>query len=203
MTYRPRDGVSRCRSGACRSNNDRSFREVIAAADFHGSGSTVRHGDTAFLLAIRNSVRSKGRLALTLGLLATAEPLFMTSINVRSAWQRNLTEASAERHFDLELQFARGQAEAAVLATVSAVPGVRRVEPWSIAAASRARGDGLRIDRTYPDGGHGSLQLQAVPHDSAFLTPTTIAGHWLDALDSGEAALQRAGAIDVPCAADR
>jgi putative ABC transport system permease protein len=146
-------------------------------------------GDTAFLLAIRNSFRSKGRLALTLGLLATAGALFMTSINVQSAWQRNLTEADAERHFDVEIQFARAQSEAAVLAIVSAVPGVRRVEPWSAAAASRERTDGLSIVRTYPDGGHGSLQLQAVPRDSAFLSPTVIAGHWLDALDADEAVL--------------
>jgi putative ABC transport system permease protein len=144
-------------------------------------------GDIAFLLAVRNSVRGKGRLVLTLGLLATAGALFMTSINVSSAWQRNRTEASAERHFSVEIQFARTQSEAAVLAIVSGVPGVRRVEPWSAAAASRARADGFGIVRTYPDGGHGSLQLQAVPRKSAFLNPTVIAGRWLDEIEADAA----------------
>jgi putative ABC transport system permease protein len=139
--------------------------------------------DPAFVLAIRNTARRKSRLALTLGLLATAGAMFMTSLNVKAAWQRNLTQAGAERHFDAEFQFAHAQPEAA-LATVSAVPGVRRVEPWSVEAASRARPDGLRIVRTYPDGGHGSLRLQAVPRESAFLSPTVIAGHWLSALDT-------------------
>lgn len=140
--------------------------------------------DPAFVLAIRNTVRRKSRLALTLGLLATAGAMFMTSLNVKAAWQRNLAEASLERHFDAEFRFAHAQREADVLATVSAVPGVRRVEPWSDQAASLARPDGLRIVRTYPDGGHGSLRLQAVPGESTFLSPRIIAGHWLSALDT-------------------
>lgn len=89
-----------------------------------------------------------------------------------------------ERHFDTELQFAHTQPEGTVVATVSGVPGVRRVEPWSVEAASLARPDGLRIVRTYPDGGHGSLRLQAVPRQSAFLSPRIIAGHWLSTFNS-------------------
>jgi putative ABC transport system permease protein len=120
-------------------------------------------GDTAFILAIRNSFRSKSRLALTIGLLATAGALFMTSLNVRSAWQRNLAEAAVERHFDAEFRFASPQQETAVSTVLAALPAIRRLEPWSAEAVARARPDGLSIVRTYPDGGHGSLQLQAVP----------------------------------------
>ncbi len=140
--------------------------------------------DPAFVIAIRSTVRRKSRLALTLGLLAAAGAMFITSLNVKAAWKRNLTQAGLERRFDAEFLFEHAQPEAVVLATVSAVPGVRRVEPWSLEAASCARPDGLRIVRTYPDGGHGSLRLQAVPRDSAFLSPTMIAGHWLSALDT-------------------
>jgi putative ABC transport system permease protein len=115
--------------------------------------------------------------------------MFMTSLNVKAAWERNLTEAAMERHFDAEFRFARLQPADAVMATVASVPGVRRVEPWSVEPASLARADGLRVVRTQPDGGHGSLSLQAVPRDSAFLTPRVAAGRWLHAIDPEGAVL--------------
>jgi putative ABC transport system permease protein len=146
-------------------------------------------GGTAFTLAIRNSVRSKSRLALTIGLLAAAGALFMTSLNVRSAWQRNLEEAAVERHFDAEFRFANPQPVAAASAALAALPGILHIEPWSAEAVSRARPDGLSIVRTYPDGGHGSLQLQAVPGQSAFVQPALIAGHWLAAAAADGAVL--------------
>jgi putative ABC transport system permease protein len=153
--------------------------------------SRLSRRDPAFVLAIRDTVRRKSRLAFTLGLLATAGAMFMTSLNVKAAWQRNLTDAGVERHFDAEFEFAHAQSVPDVLATVSAVPGVRRVEPWSIEATSLARPDGLRIVRTYPDGGHGSVYLQAVLRESAFLSPTVIAGHWLNALDTDGAVVNQ------------
>jgi putative ABC transport system permease protein len=151
--------------------------------------SRLSTGNAESLIVIRNSVRRQGRLALTLGLLAIAGAMFITSLNVKAAWQRNLTEASFERHFDVEVQFSHPLPQAAVLAIVSAVPGVRRVEPWSAAAVSLARADRLRIVTTYPDGGHGSLALEAVPQESAFMNPAVVAGHWLDAINTGGAVL--------------
>ena len=164
--------------------------------------SRLARQDPSLVLAIRNSVRHRSRLALTLGLLATAGAMFITSLNVRAAWQRNLVEAGMERHFDVQFQFAHPQPKTDVLATVSIVPGVRRVEPWSIESTSLARPDGFRIVRTYPDGGHGSLSLQAVPRDSEFLSPQVIAGHWLNAPDTdgvvvNEQALSRLPGVSI------
>jgi putative ABC transport system permease protein len=141
-------------------------------------------GNIGFLLVLRSSVRRMSRLAFTLGLLAAAGAMFMTSLNVKAAWQRNLTEARAERHFDAEIRFASAQPMAAVLTSVAAEPGVRQVETWSDEAAALARADGLRIVTTYPDGGHGALRLQGVPARSAFLSPVVVAGRWLNAADA-------------------
>ena len=81
----------------------------------------------------------------------------------------------------------RSQPEGAVLATVAAAPGVRRVEPWSVAAATPARADGLHIVETHADGGHGSLTLQAVPRASTFLGPRVVAGQRLGTPESDAA----------------
>jgi putative ABC transport system permease protein len=141
--------------------------------------SFVTSRDPALTLAIRNSVRRKLRLVLTLGLLAAAGALFMTSINVKAAWERGLAVAAAERPFDAEIQLVRPSPAAAVSAAVSAVPGVRRVELFSDEPAALARLDGLHIVRTFPDGGHGSLRVDALPWASAFVKPNVIEGRWL------------------------
>jgi putative ABC transport system permease protein len=144
-----------------------------------GWASRVTSRDPAFTLAIRNSVRRKARLVLTLGLLATAGALFMTSLNIKAAWERGLSAAAAERPFDGEIQFVRPSPAAAVAAAVSAVPGVARVEPFSDEPAALTRYDGLNIVRTFPDGGHGSLRVDSLPWASAFVKPNVIAGRWL------------------------
>jgi putative ABC transport system permease protein len=148
--------------------------------------------DPALTLAVRNSVRRKTRLALTLGLLATAGALFMTSLNIKTAWKQNLVDAAAERHFDCELHFVQPVSAAAVLAMVSAVPGVLRVEPFSDESAALVRPDGLDIVRTFPDGGHGSLRVNSLPWRSAFVKPDVIDGQWLspDDLDGAIVNLQ-------------
>ena len=135
--------------------------------------------DPALTLAVRNSVRRKTRLALTLALLATAGALFMTSLNIKSAWNQDLVDAAAERHCDTELQFVQPVSAAAVVAVVSAVPGVRRVEPFSDESAALARPDGLYIVRTFPDGGHGSLRVDSLPSRSAFVKANVVEGQWL------------------------
>src|SRR6266508_458655 len=44
--------------------------------------------DNTLLLALRNTFRRRGRLILTLSLLAAAGGMFMTGINVKTAWDR-------------------------------------------------------------------------------------------------------------------
>ena len=133
----------------------------------------------AISLALRNCTRRKARVALSVSLLGVAGALFMASFNVLYAWRNNLADARIERHYDLEVEFGQQAATAHAIATALSARGVKRAEAFSDQAAALARADGLTITRTFPDGGHGSLRLTAVPPDSAFLTPVLTAGHWL------------------------
>jgi putative ABC transport system permease protein len=145
--------------------------------------SSVFHRFPIITLAVRNSVRRKARLALSLGLMAAAGALFITSINILSGWKQGLISAQAERHYDIEIQLSTPQSVAALRTMVSRVSGVRTVEVFDDEAAAIRRGDDLTITRTFPDGEHGSLILDAVPADSAFVSPHLIAGHWLTSAD--------------------
>lgn len=140
--------------------------------------------DRTLLLSIRNTFRRRGRLMLTLGLLSAAGAMFLTALNVRSAWERNLADAASDRRYDLEVRLNRPHPEGKVLAVISGVPGVQKVESWDIDPAAVNRPDGLEIARTYPDRGHGSFTLRSVPPESRMIELTLLSGRWLQPGDS-------------------
>jgi putative ABC transport system permease protein len=145
----------------------------------------------AVTLAVRNGVRRKTRLALTIGLLATAGALFITSMNILAAWKQNLIDARIDRHVDIEIRFAKPQPAEAVIANVTAIAGVKHVEAFAEDAAAVTRSDGLNITRTFPDGGHGSLSVHAIPATSQFITPSLISGRWIEPGNLGKTVINQ------------
>jgi putative ABC transport system permease protein len=144
----------------------------------------IRGLDRTLILALRNTFRRRGRLLLTLSLLAAAGGMFLTSLNVKTAWEQNLTDAASDRHYDLEIRLNRPEIEEKVLAIVANVPGVQQVETWNIVPAAAHRPDGLQIVRTYPDGGHGSFNIRSVPFESKMVQLTQQSGRWLQQGDT-------------------
>jgi putative ABC transport system permease protein len=130
-------------------------------------------------------------LLLTLSLLAAAGGMFMTSLNVKTAWEQNLTNAASDRHYDLEIRLNRPETEEKVLAIVANVPGVQQVETWNIVPAAANRPDGLQIVRTYPDGGHGSFNIRSVPVGSKMIQLTQQSGRWLQQGDTDAVVLNQ------------
>jgi putative ABC transport system permease protein len=123
----------------------------------------IRGLDRTLLLSIRNAFRQRGRLVLTLGLLASAGGMFVASTSVQTAWDYFVSASAHDRDYDLELQLNGYAPTSDVLNLVSNVRGVAKVEPWSVTPAAIARADGLTVVRTYPDGGHASLDFRAMP----------------------------------------
>lgn len=138
-------------------------RQVFGAGRFDVSLTRLKGIDRTLILAIRNTFRRRGRLVLTLMLLAAAGAMFLASLSVQKAWGQFIAASAQDRDHDLELRLDRPAPTAALLAIVAGAPGVRKVEPWSVASAAATRPDGLAVVRTYPDGGHGSLAFQSLP----------------------------------------
>ena len=164
-------------------NDFGSSRNTSSPRWFDALLETLRF-DRTLILAIRNTFRRKGRLILTLGLLAAAGGMFMTSLNVKAAWEQALIEAANSRHYDLEIRFNRPASENTTLKIISSVPGVQAVEAWNNSPAALARADGLDIVRTYPDGGHASFTLRSMPLKTQFVQLTMITGRWLETSDT-------------------
>lgn len=144
----------------------------------------IRGLDRTLLLALRNTFRRRGRLLLTLGLLAAAGGMFMTSLNVKTAWEYYIKDAASNRHYDLEIRLNRPEPEKKIINIISSIPGVQQAEAWNIAPAAVNRPDGLDIVRTYPDGGHGSFTMRSVPPGSKMVQSPLMSGRWLQQGDT-------------------
>jgi len=145
--------------------------------------------DRSLLMALRNSVRRRSRLLLTVGLLGTAGAMYQSSLNVRAASEQHLVDAAADRHYDIETVLVRPAAPAQVAGVLAALPEVALAEPWRRRSAARERADGLEIERVYPDGAHGTLAVLAVPEPNATLRLAMLDGHWLAPGEQGTAVL--------------
>lgn len=158
----------------------------------------IRGLDRILLMSIRNAFRRYGRLILTLSLLTSAGAMFMTSLNVKLAWERNLADAAVDRRHDLEIRLNHPELEQQILDAVRAISGVESVEAWNVAPAAVARADGLNIVRTYPDGGHGSFSLRSVPLRSSMVNLTLLEGRWLQPGDTDAVVLNHVAHSLVP-----
>ena len=166
-------------------------RSVRAALDDHGAGNElsvvarlaahVNTGGIASTLALRNSLRRRTRLLLTLALLASAGAMLETSLALRAAWTDNVARAAQQRRWDIELGLQTGAPFERVSRLLRAVPGVRVVESWNGTSAAIASADGVEVARTYPDGGHGGFEFRAAPPDTTMIAPNVLAGRWLRA----------------------
>ncbi len=160
--------------------------------------SKIRGLDNTLLLALRNTFRRRGRLILTLTLLAAAGGLFMTGINIKTGWERILADGAASRHYDLEIRLNSPQPQEKVFAMIAAIPGVQQIEAWNLAPAALYRPDLLEIVRTYPDGGHGSLTLRSAPLDSSFIESKVLSGRELQSGDTDGVVLNQLAAAFFP-----
>jgi putative ABC transport system permease protein len=148
--------------------------------------------DRVTMLALRNLLRRRTRLALTLALLACGGALFTTGLNTAAAWQSWVDQGLARRTYTSEIQLASPAPAEAVRSVAATVPGVSDAEPVLTLPATPVGGGGaVEVQRTYPDGGHGRFVLTALAPDTAGVHFEVRSGRWLADGDSGVAVLNQ------------
>lgn len=138
----------------------------------------------SYVLAVRNSVRRPGRLALSIAMLATAGGLFITAVSVRDGWQVMAANVLTDRRYDLELTFSEPVTEAVVHDVLAPISGVETAELWGYEQAALTSAGAIDLMRTYPDGGHGSFAVFGVPDDMSTVALPVRGGRWLEAGDA-------------------
>ncbi|MEO7838359.1 MAG: FtsX-like permease family protein [Anaerolineales bacterium] len=145
----------------------------------------LRGVDRKLMVAFRNLFRRQARLFLSVGLLATAGAIFVSGFNVMTGFQAIPNTIYDEQRWDVEIRLGEPAPSSELTAIVEKVSGVSRVETWNIIPTSVQNVGEINVTRTYPDQGHGSLGLSAIPTSTSMLIPPQITeGRWLNPDDT-------------------
>ncbi|HWQ15772.1 MAG TPA: FtsX-like permease family protein [Roseiflexaceae bacterium] len=134
----------------------------------------VRFLSRPLLLALRNTFRRKGRLALTLATLTLSGVIFIAVISVRDSMLLTLDDAIKYFNYDVQISFSRPYRVEQIARVARSLPGVTAAESWGFSSVRRVRPDDTESD---------SYTMIAPPADARMIVPTVLAGRWLVAGD--------------------
>lgn len=134
------------------------------------SAATATRAPRWLVLALRNSLRRKARLAVTMLTMALGVAIFGTGFNVRQSLQNLLTDFDHSMKHDVQVVLNGQIARERALAVFAGVPNVARVEAWN-----GGRGE-LQSRVVAADNGLGVV---ALPHDTDLFKPRLVQGRWL------------------------
>ena len=161
-------------------NNYGVSRKTFGETFFESFLSRFRFFGDAFTLSLRNVFRNRARLSMTLGLLAAGGALFMTALNMSKAWEVNLQKVYKYLHYDVEIRLNEPFRSDVLISGLRRIPGVKEVEAWGESPASLTQTGGYDIFRVYPDKGHGSSVIRALPGRTSMVSFPLMAGRWLN-----------------------
>lgn len=154
-------------------------------ARFYSWLGRLRVVDRTLLMALRNVFRRRARFLLSVGLLATAGAIFVSGLNLMAGFQAIPSTISLENRWDVEARLAALSETTKITNVVQQIPSVTKVETWNSVPTSVQYAGKTNVTRTYPDQGHGSLSLSAIPPRSSVLNPPSIQeGRWLSPDDT-------------------
>lgn len=134
------------------------------------------------LLALRNSLRQKKRLAITVAAMALGVAIFSTGFNVRASLAALLEEVNNSMRHDVQVVLKEQMPRERALAVFGTIKGVARIETWN-----GGRGE-LQSRIVATSGGVG---IVALPYDTDLFKPRITAGRWLQGSMSREVVMNR------------
>ncbi len=122
------------------------------------------------IISMRNTIRKKGRLALTLGTLIIGTALFISVLSVRDSMNLTIDNFLRYHQYDVSVTLERPYRAALAEPLVERMPGVVGVESWII----------NRTRRVYADDSTGeNFMLIAAPAATQLMNPVPENGRWL------------------------
>jgi putative ABC transport system permease protein len=134
----------------------------------------IRFLSRPLLISLRNTIRRKTRLALTLVTLTLGGAIFIGVLNLRTAVDNTLHDIEGYFLADVNINFGRAYRFDKIQSLALTVPGVVAVEGWGYSS-----GQLLSLDKQSAT----DLQFIAPRSDSKLIQPIIIAGRWVTPQD--------------------
>jgi putative ABC transport system permease protein len=134
----------------------------------------LRQVSRPLLLSLRNTFRSKGRLAFTLATLTLGGAIFIAVFCVRTALYQTMSDSLQYWNYNVVATTSRSHPVELLQREALGVPGVTQAEAWGDDSAVRVNADGSESR---------SFRVVAPPAGSTLLKPILVAGRWLTADD--------------------
>ena len=132
--------------------------------------SSLRRVSMLLLLALRNTFRYKGRLALTLVTLTLGGAVFIATFNVRTSMAMYIDQITQYFLADVNITLNRPYRLDEISTLILQVPGVSKVEGWTFA----------RTELVLEDDSIGeSVTMLAPPAGSDLIKPILVKGRWI------------------------
>jgi putative ABC transport system permease protein len=147
----------------------------------------VRRVRGILLLAMRNTFRRTGRLALTLFTLSLGGAIFIAVFNVRVSLEKQTDRIVAYANADVYLQFERLYPIDEIQRELSAFEGITHVEAWQVTTARFEVGQKIE-----------GVTLMAPPDDTLIVDPVTNNGRWVTPEDRMAVVVNEAFLNDFP-----
>jgi len=156
--------------------------------------STIGGAQRPLLLSLRNAVRRRARLILTLATLSVGGLFFMSALNVRASLVHTLDRLFDSMRYDLTVSLGALQPLETIERAIRNTPGVLRAEGWVVTEATLAPSENAPAaseapappHAAGPASGHASpspspdrFTLIALPAGSDFVAPDLLEGRAL------------------------
>ena len=137
----------------------------------------VRRLPPTATLALRNTFRRIGRVALTQAVLVTAGAIFMMVLSTHYSFTEGIADTWRTLGFDAFVIFSGSQRIDEIVPLIGTRPNVDRVEMWAEHNAN------ARVPGETGPGGDFQVALQGIPRGSEMYRPKLAAGRALDLAD--------------------
>ncbi len=121
-------------------------------------------------ISLRNTIRRKARLLLTLSTLTLGGAIFIGVLSVHASLLATLDDALAYFNYDVEVRFAQVHRIEEIEREAQQVAGVTAIESWTVGSARPVAVDGREGE---------SFALVGTRYDTEFIKPILLEGRWL------------------------